>query len=153
MLKLTVPGEPIAKARPRMTRMGRTYTPAKTVSYETLIKECFASTHPGHVPVEAISAWTLFGALKTAGVLGGDAELNSADTSGGTLRLDFNDAFARQVSANGTAGEYMLLGSVVNTYLAAFGASGVVITVNGGTLESGHQIYNYTLTRYADNVA
>jgi Holliday junction resolvase RusA-like endonuclease len=52
MLKLTVPGEPQAKQRPRMTRQGRTYTPAKTVNYETLIQECFASTFPGHVPLE-----------------------------------------------------------------------------------------------------
>jgi len=52
MLKLTVPGEPQAKQRPRMTRMGRTYTPAKTVNYETLIQECFASTFPGHTPLE-----------------------------------------------------------------------------------------------------
>ena len=52
MLKLTVPGEPQAKQRPRMTRQGRTYTPSRTVNYETLIKECFASTHPRHVPLE-----------------------------------------------------------------------------------------------------
>lgn len=52
MIKLTVPGEPVAKARPRMTRMGRAYTPAKTVNYETLIQECFASTFPGHTPLE-----------------------------------------------------------------------------------------------------
>jgi len=52
ILAFTIPGEPVAKARPRMTRQGRTYTPSRTVNYETLIKECFASTFPGHVPLE-----------------------------------------------------------------------------------------------------
>ena len=31
-------GEPVGKARPRVTRMGHAYTPEKTVLYENLIK-------------------------------------------------------------------------------------------------------------------
>lgn len=41
MIKLTIPGEPCAKQRPRVCKWG-TYTPAKTVNYETFIKELFA---------------------------------------------------------------------------------------------------------------
>jgi len=38
--RLCIPGEPMAKARPRFT--GKfVYTPAKTVNYEVLIKELF----------------------------------------------------------------------------------------------------------------
>lgn len=33
-LIISVPGIPVAKGRPRMTRAGHTYTPAKTRSYE-----------------------------------------------------------------------------------------------------------------------
>lgn len=40
-IQLTIPGEPVAKSRPRVTRWA-TYTPEKTVNYETLIKEMFA---------------------------------------------------------------------------------------------------------------
>ena len=40
-ITLTIPGEPVAKGRPRVTTWG-TYTPEKTVNYETLIKEMFA---------------------------------------------------------------------------------------------------------------
>lgn len=40
MIKLEIPGEPCAKQRPRVCKWG-TYTPAKTVAYETLIKELF----------------------------------------------------------------------------------------------------------------
>lgn len=40
-IKFTVWGEPQGKARPRFTRMGRTYTPKKTVDYENEIREKF----------------------------------------------------------------------------------------------------------------
>lgn len=50
-LIFTIPGEPVAKARPRVTRAGITYTPAKTVNYETLVKELFCVTYPDHAPV------------------------------------------------------------------------------------------------------
>ena len=39
-MKLIIPGTPIAKGRPRLSKWG-TYTPEKTVNYETLIKELF----------------------------------------------------------------------------------------------------------------
>ena len=44
--KLTIPGEPVAKGRPRVCKWG-TYTPAKTVNYETLVKELFIMEHFG----------------------------------------------------------------------------------------------------------
>jgi Holliday junction resolvase RusA-like endonuclease len=43
-MKLTIQGEPVAKGRPRVCKWG-TYTPAKTVNYETLIKEMFMVEH------------------------------------------------------------------------------------------------------------
>ena len=36
---LWVPGKPVPKGRPRMTRRGRVFTPATTVEYEMLIAE------------------------------------------------------------------------------------------------------------------
>ena len=44
MIKLTIPGEPVAKGRPRVTRYG-TYTPEKTKNYETLVKELYFMEH------------------------------------------------------------------------------------------------------------
>lgn len=44
MVKLIIPGEPVAKGRPRVTRWG-TYTPEKTKNYETLVKELFYIEH------------------------------------------------------------------------------------------------------------
>lgn len=45
MLKFTVPGEPKAKARHRMTRQGFSYTPKETIEYENWVKHCYISAH------------------------------------------------------------------------------------------------------------
>lgn len=42
---LTIPGEPVTKARPRVTQAGFTYTPAKTKNYETFVRELFYAEH------------------------------------------------------------------------------------------------------------
>lgn len=42
-LSLTIPGKPMGKQRPRVLKNGFKYTPEKTVNYETLIKEIFAT--------------------------------------------------------------------------------------------------------------
>ena len=40
-IKLTIPGKPLGKQRPRVMRNGHTYTPDKTVNYETLVKQLY----------------------------------------------------------------------------------------------------------------
>lgn len=40
MIQLVITGDPCAKQRPRVCKWG-TYTPEKTVNYETLVKELF----------------------------------------------------------------------------------------------------------------
>ena len=40
MIKLTIPGQPVAKQRPKVFN-GHGVTPAKTVNYETLVKELY----------------------------------------------------------------------------------------------------------------
>lgn len=50
-LEFTIPGEPVGKGRPRFNgETGRTYTPAKTVNYENLVKLCFRQAYPNHEP-------------------------------------------------------------------------------------------------------
>ena len=41
MITLTIPGEPVAKGRPRMMKSGIAFTPNKTRNYETLVKELY----------------------------------------------------------------------------------------------------------------
>ncbi len=58
MLEITIPGEPVGKSRPRVTKFS-TYTPAKTVNYETLVKQMFAIKYPDHRPYEDQIAMTI----------------------------------------------------------------------------------------------
>lgn len=39
-IRFSVPGAPVAKARPRFTQNGHAYTPDKTRSYEAIVKLC-----------------------------------------------------------------------------------------------------------------
>lgn len=43
MIRITIPGEPVAKGRPRLTRGGIAYTPAKTQRWESTAKLFCAS--------------------------------------------------------------------------------------------------------------
>ena len=50
----------------------------------------------------------------------------------------------------GTAGEYIIIGSLVNTFLENYQdtVTSIFITVNGEIIESGHVIYDFELIRY-----
>jgi len=42
MIAIVIPGEPKAKARPRMsTKTGRAFTPKETIQYENWVKTCY----------------------------------------------------------------------------------------------------------------
>jgi len=40
-IKLVIPGKPLGKQRPRVLKNGITYTPKKTVNYETLVRQIY----------------------------------------------------------------------------------------------------------------
>ena len=56
--------------------------------------------------------------------------------------IDLNSAFRDQLNSSGSTGEHMLMGCVVNTFLSAYEAQQLYITVAGETLETGHVIYD-----------
>ena len=57
-VKFVVPGQPQSKLRARWS--GRhTYTPEKTVNYETYIKEMFVISYPDFVPLEGTLRMTI----------------------------------------------------------------------------------------------
>lgn len=65
-----------------------------------------------------------------------------------SLNVDFNEAFGAYVCSMGTTGEYYTIGSVVNTFLDAYGCEKIKITVEGNTLESGHAEYPGYMNRF-----
>ena len=83
--------------------------------------------------------------LISAGVLKAGVAVNSISMDGTQLILDFNQDFADLVCSMGTSGEYIIIGSTVNTFLSAFHAESLLFTVNGEVLESGHVIYDFPL--------
>ena len=84
-------------------------------------------------------------ALIGAGVLNADVEVNSVALEGTALRVDMNSAFADQIYTMGTTGEHMLMGCLVNTFLSAYHAETLTLTVDGEILESGHVIYDFPM--------
>ena len=102
---------------------------------------------------DAVDENTVFDALKAAGTVPQEASLLSFTNDGGALTLDMSGEFASYVCSMGTSGEYMLLGSVVNTYLTAFDAQTVTLLSNGNPMETGHNVYSEPLGFFEDNVA
>lgn len=102
-----------------------------------------------------LTAENLADALIGAGVLEEGVKVNSLEVSekeGMTyLELDFNEAFLTRLNSMGTSGEYFYMGGVVNTFLKAFDAYAVKITVDGKPAESGHNIYSEYLRFFRPN--
>lgn len=90
----------------------------------------------------------IIGALAEANVLNEKIVENSMIQDGMVLKLDLNSAFADLIYTQGTTGELMIMGSLVNTYLSAYGAESLILTVDGEILESGHVIYDFPLKYY-----
>ncbi|MDD7641919.1 MAG: M56 family metallopeptidase [bacterium] len=73
------------------------------------------------VAVSEINAGEIIGQLQEAQVLGGDTILLRMEIgSDGCMILDFNNAFGQQLGMYGSSGEYLMVGSTVNTFLEAF---------------------------------
>ncbi len=93
--------------------------------------------------------------LTEAGVLEKGVKVNSMELTqkeGMTyIDLDFNQEFLGKLNRMGTSGEYFYMGGVVNTFLKAFDAYAIKITVDGQPAESGHNIYSEYLHFYRPN--
>ena len=98
------------------------------------------------VRTEEISAEAVLTALTERNVLPDTVSLNRFSIDGGLITLDFNQAFADAVCSMGTGGELMIVGSVVNTFLDAFQAESVYFTVDDQILESGHTLYDFSIS-------
>lgn len=90
--------------------------------------------------------------LVGAGVLEDSVEINKMEEKQKNNRkiiyLDFNKELSNQLLKAGSADERIILGSITNTFITAFKADGVLITVEGGTLSTGYKSYVDPLTYY-----
>jgi Holliday junction resolvase RusA-like endonuclease len=82
MVNFTVYGEPVAKARPRFTRQGRTYTPKKTHDYESevamMAKAAIGASPPLETPV-AVHVYVTFPVPQSYSKKRRDACLNGSE--------------------------------------------------------------------------
>ena len=67
------------------------------------------------------------------------------------LKLDLSSNFAEGLLNMGTAGEYLTMGSVVNSFLDTYQADGIEITAGGAVIETGHTSFEGVLNRFDSN--
>lgn len=108
--------------------------------------ENFDGFNTTDVVINELDANAILRELVNENVLNGDISILSAILTGSDLAIDLNSAFADLIVTQGSTGERMILGSVVNSFLSAYGAETVTITVDGGPLESGHVVYDFPMT-------
>ncbi len=96
------------------------------------------------VPLEGDRAEALVTVLVTEGALPEGSAVLSWDESTGAL--DMNDAYGAAVSSTGTTGELMWTGSLINTFMENYDVAEIMLTVEGGILETGHSIYDAPFT-------
>lgn len=103
------------------------------------------------IEVHEVSPDSVLEELKSRNIIPADMKVNSCSIDDGFLTIDFNQAFGDAVCSTGTSGELMLVGSVVNTYLSAFGTDSLYFTVDGEILESGHTVYDFVMSYFSMN--
>jgi Holliday junction resolvase RusA-like endonuclease len=54
--RIEIPGEPVPKGRPRVTRQGIAYTPTRTRQYENLVRLAWRQVYHGAAPIPAGTA-------------------------------------------------------------------------------------------------
>lgn len=92
-------------------------------------------------------AGAMIAALVEQGALPEGTAVKQFSKEEDVLMLDLNQAFADGLMETGTAGETMMLASIVDTFLVYYGAASLTLTAEGQTLETGHAIYDEPFTQ------
>lgn len=114
-----------------------------TIYYSNMQADGFAQKE---VEIEGLTAENIIEELAVVNVVSIDTEVNSFEQDGKSLKLDLSKGFSQYINMMGTSGEYIVMGGLVNTFLTAYDAEDIMITVNGETLETGHAVYEKPLT-------
>ena len=104
------------------------------------------------VEMETVTATDVMEELVRKGVVTKESELLGVvkQSEDGKIRLKINMSkkFGEYVSSMGSSGEYIIIGSVVNTFLKLYDAEEVLILIEGESFETGHQLYDNYLQFY-----
>lgn len=99
--------------------------------------------------IPELTAQALVDLLSSNGVIAENVTVNSFSIDADNMiLLDLSSEFSSRLNQMGSSGEYLMLGSLVNTFIDAFDAGGILITVDGQSLETGHALYDQALKFY-----
>lgn len=105
--------------------------------------------------IEQITPDIIIGQLVGAGAIPDSVTVVSFGEDQGEngliLKLDLSSNFAEGLLNMGTAGEYLTMGSVVNSFLDTYQADGIEITAGGNVIETGHTSFEGVLNRFDSN--
>lgn len=97
------------------------------------------------VTLDGLTAQAVMDELIAVGIINSNVTVNDAYLDGTILNLDLHSNFLAQLYTLGSTGERFVIGSIVNTFISAYGAEAVMITVDGDLMDSGHVIYDFPL--------
>ncbi len=136
--------------QPKEDDSQKQHSPDITVYYSNEDATAFDSEE---IQMGSFSAENILNALVDKGVVTADVKILSLEVKEvdgkDTIEIDFNNAFASYISSMGTSGEYYIMGGVCNTFLDAYECDQIKITVEGGTLETGHAEYPGYMTQFS----
>lgn len=105
--------------------------------------------------IEQITPDIIIGQLVGAGAIPDSVTVVSFGEDQGEngliLKLDLSSNFAEGLLNMGTAGEYLTMGAVVNSFLDTYQADGIEITAGGAVIETGHTSFEGVLNRFDSN--
>ncbi len=100
------------------------------------------------ISLPELTADNIIDALAGVNVVSYDTKVKSFVQDGPHLVLDLSKDFEHYLGMMGTEGEYLVLGGLVNTFLDAYEAEDILVTVEGKTLETGHASYESAMTYF-----
>ena len=105
--------------------------------------------------IEQITPDIIIGQLVGAGAIPDSVTVVSFGEDQGEngliLKLDLSSNFAEGLLNMGTAGEYLTMGAVVNSFLDTYQADGIEITAGGAVIETGHTSFEGVLNHFDSN--
>ena len=105
--------------------------------------------------IEQITPDIIIGQLAGAGAIPDSVTVVSFGEDQGEngliLKLDLSSNFAEGLLNMGTAGEYLTMGAVVNSFLDTYQADGIEITAGGAVIETGHTSFEGVLNHFDSN--
>ncbi len=115
------------------------------IYYSNIQADGFATKE---MQIEGLTPENLIAELAKVNIVSIDTEVKGFSQDGKSLTLDLSNGFGQYLNMMGSSGEYVVMGGLVNTFLDAYDAEEILITVEGNALESGHAIYDKPLGFY-----